>query len=898
MLGLGVGSRVIGAWADRKYTSAPGSLLRAYGHAELAIALLGFIISMTVPHLGTLAALVSFYSQGADGWYAPSLTTYVVRVGIAVTLLLPITILMGGTLTLLIRHLVRQDVSIAPARIAGLYTANTVGAAIGCFLTDFALVPAVGLLRTQMIAVALNAIAGIGALALATALREAPRVSSKAKGSRRSADVPLPQPLPQSTMVLASVALGLIGFAALGMEILWFRHATTLLGGFRAVFALLLTVVLAGIAAGAYAGGALARRTPHAARWLMITQAMFAVTAVAGTFLADARPLEAAVNAAASSVSPLNEIWFDVKPLLLLAGIPSIVMGVSFPLANALVQQAEAPVARRAGALYLANTAGAVCGSLATGFLLLPWLGIQWSMAILAGSSALAIVTLYLSSCSAIEGPATAGHYASVSLLATAAAVAACAIAPADFVIRRAIGDAVDTRHVLAQREGLTEVITITETRDGRLLMTNGHAMSSTARLSQRYMRALAHIPLLMMDDPASVLVIGFGVGNTTHAATLHPSVRRVEIADLSRSILEHSSYFEDANHDVLKERRVNVFVNDGRQHLQIQNPDTYDLITLEPPPIAYAGVAALYSKEFYELARSRLTSHGFVSQWLPTYQVPTQTALSMIRAFIDVFPQSVLLSGAQADLLLIGTAGPSIELDPNRIASALMTRPEVRDDLIRLDLGSAREIAGAFVGSARTLAEATTHAEPVTDDWPSTEFSVLSALNPGEDVPANVVNLERLPDWCSRCFANGVTVPTVAGLDLYMRLMELAYRASPADGVRLAEIANAIAPERRLVAGSAYLGAIVPENAELYGVLGVDRASRGEMSDAIAAFRRAIEIDPNSAPSHWHLGAALAQTGAREEAIGHLQRSIDLDPNNHDARADLDAVKAASNVR
>ena len=152
-------------------------------------------------------------------------------------------------------------------------------------------------------------------------------------------------------------------------------------------------------------------------------------------------------------------------------------------------------------------------------------------------------------------------------------------------------------------------------------------------------MRALAHIPLLMMDDPASVLVIGFGVGNTTHAATLHPSVRRVEIADLSRSILEHASYFENANHDVLKERRVNVFVNDGRQHLQIQNPDTYDLITLEPPPISYAGVAALYSKEFYELARSRLTARGYVSQWLPTYQVPTQTALSMIRAFIDVFP-------------------------------------------------------------------------------------------------------------------------------------------------------------------------------------------------------------------------------------------------------------------
>jgi len=895
MLGLGVGSRLIGAWADRKYVSAPGSLLRAYGHAELAIAICGAIVSMTVPHLGTLTALASFYSQGADGWYVPSLMTYIVRFGIAVALLLPITILMGGTLTLLIRHLVRQDVSVAPTRIAGLYAANTIGAALGCFLTDFTLIPAVGLLRTQMIAVSLNVIAGVGALALAAVVREASGAASRAKSVRRTSNViPLPQPQPHSTLVLASAALGLTGFAALGMEILWFRHATILLGGFRAVFALLLTVVLTGIAIGAYAGGALARRTQSAANWLMVTQAMFAVTAVAGIFLADARPLEAAVNVATSNVSPLHEIWFDVKPLLLLAGLPSIFMGVSFPLANALVQQAESFVARRAGGLYFANTAGAVCGSITTGFVLLPWLGIQWSAAILAGTSALAIAALY--------APAKAGRYASrfapLSLLATGAAVAVCLIAPTDFVIRRAIGNTAETRHVLAQREGLTEVVTIADTRDSRMLMTNGHAMSSTARLSQRYMRALAHIPLLMMDAPASVLVIGFGVGNTTHAATLHPSVRRIEIADLSRNILEHSSYFDDASHGVLRESRVHVFVNDGRQHLQIQTPDTYDLITLEPPPIAYAGVAALYSKEFYELARSRLTSRGFVSQWLPTYQVPTTTALSMIRAFIDVFPQSVLISGAQADLLLIGTAGPTIELDPNQLASALTMRPAVRDDLARLDLGTAREIAGAFVGSARTLTDATSNIEPVTDDWPSTEYSVLSPLNPGEDVPANVVNLDRLPEWCSRCFSNGAPVPSVAGLDLYMRLMDLAYRASPADGVRLANIAKAIAPERRRVAGSAYLGAIVPESTELYSVIGVDRASHGDMSAAIVAFRRAVELDPNSAPSHWHLGAALAQTGARDEAIDHLQRSIDLDPSNRYARADLDAVKAASRIR
>jgi spermidine synthase len=562
----------------------------------------------------------------------------------------------------------------------------------------------------------------------------------------------------------------------------------------------------------------------------------------------------------------------------------------------------EPLVARRAGSLYLANTVGAVCGSLATGFVLLPWLGIQMSAAVLAGASALAIVPLYMSSRSVRLQADTPDDrlqpdrglaFAACACLAIAAAIVALVILPRDFVIRRALGTEVDQSHLLAQREGLTEVISVTETPDRRLLMTNGHAMSSTAWLSQRYMRALAHIPLLMMEEPASVLVIGFGVGNTTHAATLHPSVRRVEIADLSRGVLEHAPYFESGNHGVLTDPRVTVFVNDGRQHLQMRAEGSYDLITLEPPPITYAGVGALYSKEFYELARSRLTSRGYLSQWLPAYQAPTATALSMIRAFIDVFPQSVLVSGAQADLLLVGTNGPSIELDPKRVSTALAERPAVHDDLARLDLGRVRDIAGAFVGSNTTIRAATSGVQPVTDDWPLSEHSVLSALNPGDDVPAAVVDLGRLAEWCPGCFANGSVAPPAEGLDLYMRLIDLAYRASPADGVRLTEDARRAWPSRRLVAGSAYLGAIVPEGAALYNTLGIERAAHGDLNEAIHFFRKALEFDSGSAQSHWHLGAALGATGARDEAIGHLQRSLAIEPTNRYARDDLDALTA-----
>jgi spermidine synthase len=437
--------------------------------------------------------------------------------------------------------------------------------------------------------------------------------------------------------------------------------------------------------------------------------------------------------------------------------------------------------------------------------------------------------------------------------------------------------------------EGLTEVVAVADVPDeGRTLLTNGHRMSSTAWLSQRYMRALAHIPLLAMNGPETVLVIGFGVGNTTHAASLHRSIRRIEVADLSKNVIDHAGYFSSVNRDVLNDPRVVVYVNDGRHHLQMRPPVTYDLITLEPPPISYAGVAALYSREFYALARTRLKPDGFISQWLPAYQVPAETTLAMVRAFVEVFPQAVLVSGAEADLLLIGTSGSSVRIDPGQLAAALANRPAVQLDLQRLALGGVREIVGTFVGSAQTLEQATRDISPVTDDRPIQEYGVRSLLDSGEAVPASVVDLRQVASWCPGCFVDGRPVPLVEGLDLYLALVARAYTASPADVARARHLA---AQQGRTIAGSAYLGAIVPESADVHNAVGIAFAQRGRMDEAIAEFRDALRLDPDSAPTHWHLGAALAYRGARQEALEHLRRSVQLDPNNLDARHDLEAV-------
>ena len=230
-------------------------------------------------------------------------------------------------------------------------------------------------------------------------------------------------------IAFTALALALSGFAAMGMEILWFRHFSILLGGFRAVFALLLAVILIGIGAGALIGGVLDRRIRQPGACLMVTQALFVAFALIGLAAADATTIDARLATESGPVPRLTEIWFNAKPILLEVGIPALLMGFSFPLANAMVQRAEGSVGLRAGVLYLSNTLGAVCGSLGAGFVLLPMLGVQRGATILMLAAALAIVPLAL-----VTRPSKA---VAGSLLIAPAALAVWLLLPAHHVMDR-----------------------------------------------------------------------------------------------------------------------------------------------------------------------------------------------------------------------------------------------------------------------------------------------------------------------------------------------------------------------------------------------------------------------------------------------------------------------------
>jgi tetratricopeptide (TPR) repeat protein len=267
---------------------------------------------------------------------------------------------------------------------------------------------------------------------------------------------------------------------------------------------------------------------------------------------------------------------------------------------------------------------------------------------------------------------------------------------------------------------------------------------------------------------------------------------------------------------------------------------------------------------------------------------------LSMTRAFVDIFPNAVLLSGASSDLLLIGSNDASVTIDPGRLTAALARAPMVHTDLQRLDLGSPLEIVGMFVASAQTLARATRDVVPVTDDRPIQEYGKRSLLDIDEGLPRSIVDLSDVEAWCPSCFVDGKPAPLVEGLDTYLALMNLAYTARPVGVVRTVPAGT----QSRSIAGSGYLGAMIPASADLDAVLrtaftekyqhATDLLEQRQFKEAVDEFLAALQLMPDSVEAHNNLGIALASQGKLDQAIEEFKRALAVQPDFEDAKRNL----------
>ena len=247
---------------------------------------------------------------------------------------------------------------------------------------------------------------------------------------------------------------------------------------------------------------------------------------------------------------------------------------------------------------------------------------------------------------------------------------------------------------------------------DGKVDASNG-----TDMLTQKL---LAHLPLLLHPDPRRVGIIGLGSGVTLGAALRH-GIERADVIEISPEVVEAAAWFEAENLAALNDRRTHLIVGDGRSHLMLTSRD-YDVLISEPSNPWMAGVAALFTREFFVAARARLAPGGIICQWAHTYDISDADLRSIAATFATVFPDGTMWLVGDSDVLFVATndaGGPRLE----NIARG-WSRPGVAEDLAVVSVADVFSLMSLYIGGPGELQRYGTGAVVQTDDRMSLEFS------------------------------------------------------------------------------------------------------------------------------------------------------------------------------
>ena len=613
----------------------------AYGLIELSMAATGLASVHLLPKLQVLGG-------GPIVWLFAAL------------LLLPFATLAGTTLPLLVQA-ARGSTGTATGRLYGL---NTAGAVFGVLFTGLVFVGQYGLWGTALILAALQAT--LGALAMHAGRRD--RRMPAATTDDQSG-----QKLDQGAWCWLAVAL-LAGTASLSEEVLWTRALTTYLNSTTYSFSLILAVFLTGLALGAGLAGRIARRWDRPVLVLGFSQlAAGALVLLTPELFGLAHGMISGYAGAAKSTGYLlwlGTLGVSVARVALVLLPPSILLGLALPLTAHLLSGGEGQRGRAAGLVSGANTVGAVIGALGAHFLLLPLLGVS-------GGLQAAVVLHVL-----IAGLLVFKIDRKLVLLVPAVLLLILAVGRPS--ARPYLGRLAERHRVILVDEGVQDTTVVVELTSGSArgayqIFSNGIAYAGDLPYAKRYMRLLGHLPALLSRRRERALVVCLGTGMTASAVARHSSFKRIDLVDISPAVYKTLPLFSRSNDKVHLDPRARIHIVDGRIFMARAKPESYDVITLEPPPPRAAGVAALYSVEFYRAARRMLADGGALAQWLPIHGMTDSELAMLTRTFLRAFPEGrfYLLHPLEAALIGIKGRGAS-----RREALARIREPKVADHL------------------------------------------------------------------------------------------------------------------------------------------------------------------------------------------------------------------------
>ena len=856
MFGLGLGSALLGRRADAKERP-----LQYYARLELYIA----AAAAASPFLLGLAAKIYFASGGSPSLGIAGAT--VLRLLLATLVLGPATLLMGGTLPAAARA-VQTDDDAGRRTVALLYGVNTLGAVAGTLVSTFFLLEHLGNRTTLLLAVAANVVVAL--------------VARRVRPARFAGPIGPISPIGpigpiRPTFVYAAAALA--GFTFLLMELVWYRMLSPILGGTTYMFGLVLAVALAGIALGGVAY-AVFRRGPATVGGFAVTCSLEALAIVIPFALGDRIALLANVLRGLGALGFDGHVvaWGIVTVIVVFPA--AVVSGVQFPLLIALLGRGRDEVGRQIGAAYAWNTGGAIAGAIAGGFGLLPLLSAPgtWRLVTLVlallGAAAMLLALREGQRLASITTAATAAMALVLCIAATGPTAVwrhsgiGAARAPELKTRNEAQGWINDRRRTLLwERDGRESSVAVVAARDIAFII-NGKS-DGAARTDAGTQVMLGMIAAAIHPRPQSSLVVGLGTGSSAGWLGAIPAMQRVDVVELEPVVLDVARACSAVNAGVMSNPKVHVTIADAREVL-LTTERRYDIIASEPSNPYRAGIASLFTREFYLASRARLRPRGIFAQWVQSYAIDPETVRTIYATLTSVFPHVHTWWTTGGDLTLIASAEPLV-IDADALRARLRTEPYRSAAMNAWRAAGAEGFLAHLFANESFARAAARQAETInTDDLTVIEFGFARSLDAGTNLHEQIArDAERA----------GATRPRVRGAVDWAAVERMRPWLRRGERPRhlgdLAHLALEAAQrgDGRAEEWARHVTAVQPVEADL--IVAVLRARQKRHDEAVALLRRAFVgyrktpwPQPLVMEPAFQLAHELAQTGPQRARI------------------------------
>ena len=912
---LAIGSYVFGKIADRGKND-----FLLYGILEAGVGVYGF----AVPWLFLLAQKLYGPIFGLNESY-PFLFNLVLFALSFVLLVFP-TLLMGATLPVLSRFYVRSFAQFG-RRVGDLYATNTLGAVIGCATAGFLFIPSIGMRATVYLAATVNIVIAILIL-IVDRLRDKEPQPLATEVAAAEAAAPAPESASSALRWVILISFALSGFASLVYENAWTRALTLVIGSSIYSFTTMLVTFLIGLALG---GFIYARFMGHREARLStfgLIELWVGLAALATIPLFERLPLifVRLLHGFGDTFGVFLSLQVFLSSLVMF--IPTVLLGMTFPLVARLFTQSLYRVGSGVGISYSANTVGAVFGAFAGGFILIPNIGVQNSI-IFAVVMNLAIGCWLVLSDTRLAALPRYALGAGVMLLAFAVPfrmprwdphILTSGVTIYNDRYESLPSDSLRIEEmkrddVLFYKEGLTSTVSVHRITGSEYIY-----FKSNGKIDGSYGDALSqlmtsYIPMMLHPQAEQALTIGLGSGMSAKALATFQSLKDIEVIEIEPAMIEASKFFDRAwvsvpslppdvkfppdssesriwynelekrlyykgvmedeersrlmklsedqdyrgavdklfryarhsrHSSVLEDPRVRAIATDGRNYI-LATPKYYDVITAEPSNPWIAGIANLYTREFYQVIKSKINDDGIFAQWFHNYSMSPDDFRMVFRTFSEAFPHVTLWSMKESDFLLIGSKQPQAFNYP-AVKAIYDQNPMLRSDLEYLGLSDVYAVQGFYRMGHKELLEFSKGADINTDDGAELEFSAPKNLRR----PTTTLNQRLMapyladgPPWLKTERPPGVSEA------LHHYYLAESYTASVAHGRALRELEQAIRLD--------------PKNPKFHLLQAKLLLDQDKSSEGAKAIFKALELDRNTASQVLALSDELYLPDAKE---------------------------------